>query len=450
MVKRNAKRDGAQGEGVRARLFNDLVYSFLKPWLVELNQQLDRRLVGTALGVILALVTHRHRNHGLLLSELGGYLLSPQQAVAGTKRLGRLLHAPGWSGATVDRFLDAHAAARLGQLEDQADVALAIWDQSVLEKPESIALDGLGPVRSTKAVRLKRIRPGFYNPPGGRPIMVPGLQWLQVLVAGMRGAPTLARQVWWTTRGERASDRRTVEQQLLRELSAAWGLRVWHIWDRGFAGRPWLTAAFYCGVRFVLRWPKHYQLVDETGQRRPAWHLTRGKRSWEHRLVWDARRRCERKVGIIAVPVQDDEHGQDLWLVVARPGAGREPWYLLTTQPIRSAADAWRVVFAYSRRWQIEMALRFQKCELAFESLRLVAWQTRAKLLGLASLAYAFLLTLLHPDYQSLTRWLLDAFCPRNGKRSRDTQAPLYRLRSALSRLWLTHPPPALTSLTSG
>ena len=34
-------------------------------------------------------------------------------------------------------------------------------------------------------------------------------------------------------------------------------------------------------------------------------------------------------------------------------------------------------------RWQIEMALRFQKCELAFESLRLVARETRAKLLGL-------------------------------------------------------------------
>ena len=207
MVKRNAKRDGAQGGGVRARLCNDLVYSFLKPWLVELNQQLDRRLVGSALGVVLALVIHRHRNHGLLLSELGGYLLSPQQAVAGTKRLGRLLHAPGWSGATVDRFLDAHAAARLGQLEDQGDLALAIWDQSVLEKPESIALDGLGPVRSTKAARLKRIRPGFYNPPGGRPVMVPGVHWLQVLVAGMRGVPTLARQVWWTTSAARLSTR---------------------------------------------------------------------------------------------------------------------------------------------------------------------------------------------------------------------------------------------------
>jgi len=450
MDKRNAKREGVQGEGVRARLLGELVYSFLKPWLVQLNQQLDRRLVHTALGVILALVVHRHRNHGLLLSELGGYLLSPQQAVAGTKRLGRLLHAPSWAAATVDRFLDAQAAARLRQLEDQGDVALAIWDQSVLEKPESIALDGLGPVRSTKAVRLKRIRPGYYNPPGGRPIMVPGLQWLQVLVAGMRGTPTLARQVWWTNRGERATDRCTVEQDLLRELSAAWGLRVWHIWDRGFAGRPWLTAAFYCGVRFVLRWPKAYQLVDEFGQLRPAWHLTRGKRSWEHRLVWDARRRCERKVGIIAVSVQDEEHRQDLWLVVARPGNGREPWYLLTSQPIRSAADAWRVVFAYSRRWQIEMALRFQKCELAFESLRLVAWDTRAKLLALASLAYAFLLTLLHPAYQPLTRWLLATFCPRNGKRSRETQAPLYRLRSALSRLWLTHPPPGLRSLTSG
>lgn len=42
--------------------------------------------------------------------------------------------------------------------------ALVIWDESVIEKPESIALEGLGPVRSSKAARLKRIKPGYFNP----------------------------------------------------------------------------------------------------------------------------------------------------------------------------------------------------------------------------------------------------------------------------------------------
>ena len=331
MSQRNPKRTNSQAEQVWSRLLSDLCYTFLKPWLSDLNNILDCRLVRTALGAVLALVMHRHRNHGLLLSELGGYLLKPQQAIAGTKRLSRLLHAAGWQAATVDDFLDRQAQAKLEALEQQAEVALAIRDESVLEKAESIALEGLGSVRSSKAARLKRIRPGFYNPPGGRPIMVPGLHWLQVLVAGMQGRPLLARQIWWTNRGEKATERRGVEQQLLKDLSANWGLGVWHIWDRGFAGRPWLTAVFYNAVRFILRWPKHYQLLDETGQARPAWQLTRGKRSWGHRQLWDARRRCQRKVGVIAVPVQDLEHQQDLWLVVARPGQGREPWYLLTS-----------------------------------------------------------------------------------------------------------------------
>ena len=67
-----------------------------------------------------------------------------------------------------------------------------IWDESVLEKPESIALEGLCLVRSSKAARLKRIKPGYCNPPGGPPVFVPGMQWLTVMVAGMTGPPTLA------------------------------------------------------------------------------------------------------------------------------------------------------------------------------------------------------------------------------------------------------------------
>lgn len=55
----------------------DLCYAFLRPLLVELNGRLDRRLVRTFLGLVIVIITHRHRNQGLLLSELGGYLLPP-------------------------------------------------------------------------------------------------------------------------------------------------------------------------------------------------------------------------------------------------------------------------------------------------------------------------------------------------------------------------------------
>ena len=45
------------------------------PILVKLNEELDRRLVKTFLGLVMAIIMHRHRNNGLLLSELGGDLL---------------------------------------------------------------------------------------------------------------------------------------------------------------------------------------------------------------------------------------------------------------------------------------------------------------------------------------------------------------------------------------
>ena len=39
-----------------------------------------------------------------------------------------------------------------------------------------------------------------------------------------------------------------------------------------------------------------------------------------------------------------------------------------------------------------------------------------------------------------MRRWLLRYFCHRTGKRARETPSPLYRLRMALSRLWLAYP----------
>ena len=56
---------------------SDRYYYHLKPLLVKLKAQMDRRLVGTFLGLSMAILMNRHSNHGLLLSELGGYLLEP-------------------------------------------------------------------------------------------------------------------------------------------------------------------------------------------------------------------------------------------------------------------------------------------------------------------------------------------------------------------------------------
>jgi len=437
---------GIQEKQGRSRQLENRLVELLWPILSKLNKQLDRRLVSTFLGLVMAIVMHRHRDHGLLLSELGGYLLGAEHCCAGTKRISNLIHSESWGAGSIETFLWQQGAQRVEEIWGQGERPLVIWDESVLEKPESLQAEGLCAVRSSKAVRLKRIKPGFFNPPGGRPIFVPGFHWLKILVIGRTGAPTLAHMRWWTTRGKEQSKKRDEEKLVLSYIDRIWGKEVLHVWDRGFAGNPWLTQAFLQGARFVLRWPKNYMLVDENGQLRKPGEISKGKRSWEHRYLWDARRRCKRKTGIIAFPVSDPTHNQPLWLVIVRR-KGQSPWYLLTNEPAYSPQLAWQIALTYARRWQVEMAIRYNKSELAFESPRLLKWQHRHKLLLITALAYAFLLSLLTPVLASLRSWLLRTFCHRTGKRSRETPAPLYRLRIALSFLWLTHPPPFFSYL---
>ena len=61
----------------------------------------------------------------------------------------------------------------------------------------------------------------------------------------------------------------------------------------------------------------------------------------------------------------------------------------------------------------------------------------------------AGVLSLVPPAYTPAQRWLLRFWCHRTGKRSRDASTPLYRLRSAVSRLWLAYLPSAHPVLQS-
>src|SRR3954447_15918625 len=225
--------------------------SFLATLLRTLEQQLDRRLVSTFLATLIAIVQWRNRAHGLLLSELGAYILTPEQAPAGTKRLSNLLRSSRWKAKLLANWLWQQADARFQALRASGEEPLLVWDGSVLEKPETLTNDDLCAVRSSKARRLKRIRPGFFNPPGGRPICVPGLHWLGLLVLGRSGAPTVAAMHWWTRRGARASDQQTQLQQVLRRSVETWGQTVRHIWDREFASGAWLRLMLESNIRFV-------------------------------------------------------------------------------------------------------------------------------------------------------------------------------------------------------
>jgi len=442
----NARKEQEQRQ--QAEVVADLCYRFVQPLLHSLYRRLDRRLVQTLLDLLFVIVTHRHRNHGLLLSELGGQLLDGEHAPAGTKRIHNLLRHAGWEAQVIYDYLWQRADQEVEQRLHPQDDVYVIWDESVIEKSESLKPERLCAVRSSKARRLKRIKPGFYNPPGGRPVFVPGFHWLQVIVTGLHGAPALAHVRFWTTRGAEQTTKRQEEQQILHQVAKRWGKMVIHIWDRGFAGAPWLGLALQSRVRFIVRWQKGYNLIAADGRVLKAWECTRGKRSLEQRMIYDAVRRCERKTGIVFVPVRVPDHPDvPLTLVVSRPGKGRTPWYLITNEPIQTVEDAWRIIFAYNRRWQVEVSIRYSKSELAFESPRLLKWERREKLLAIATLVQAFLFSLLVADFEPLRTRLLRAWCHRTGKRNRIKAIPLYRLRLALSSLWTAFRPSLLPRL---
>jgi Transposase DDE domain len=132
--------------------------------------------------------------------------------------------------------------------------------------------------------------------------------------------------------------------------------------------------------------------------------------------------------------VRQASYAGDLWVVVVRQGG--EPWYLITNKPVETEEQAWRIALIYTRRWQIELTFRYEKSELAVQSVRLWEWENREKLLLMVTLAYAFLLSLLDLSVELLRTWLLRQYCHRTGKRCREAKAPLYRLRWALSRFW--------------
>src|SRR5712691_3065235 len=98
-----------------AQEFTARLAQFLCPLLVELDHLLDKRLVRTFVQIIAVILTFRERANGLLLSELGGYLLSPAKAPAGTKRLSNLLHSAKWTAAMIARFLWQRASVQLSQ-----------------------------------------------------------------------------------------------------------------------------------------------------------------------------------------------------------------------------------------------------------------------------------------------------------------------------------------------
>jgi hypothetical protein len=138
---------GVQASPEIAQQISQQLTAFVKPLLVELDPRLDLRWVQSFLQTLHVLLQFRHRNQGLLPSEWGAYLASPHHAPAGTKRVSNLLHSPNWQPQQIEQYLCQQAGTRLEQWEQEEETALLLWDERVLQRPESIKVQGLCAVR---------------------------------------------------------------------------------------------------------------------------------------------------------------------------------------------------------------------------------------------------------------------------------------------------------------
>ena len=402
---------------------------FLLPLLVVLDRLLDKRLVRTFVQCCVAILRFRNHKYGLLLSELGSYLDGVRglstTAPAGTKRLGNLIRSVKWTVASIDQFLLNEADKEVKRLKAQGKRVLCLWDGSVLEKPESRALEGLCPVTSSKAKRLSRSSKGLvFNMPAVRPIMV----------AGMEGPVKVAGMSWWTTKGDYATKMREQEEALLRIYIRRWGNTLLHVFDRGYSSGPWIQLLQSLRVQFVIRWKKGHYFLDAKGNKKKLWQVGQGKRYIEHKVIFDLQTGVKLPCDIWWAPVWHPSYAYQLYVIKVR--VRKKVWYLVTNERVVTAEQAWEIVFTYRRRWQIETSFRYEKSELALESPRIWAFENRLKLLGIVTLVYAFLLHLLDPVYRMLRESVLRLKCHRTGKRCKTILAPLYRLRWAMSRLW--------------
>jgi hypothetical protein len=212
--------------------------TYLAPYSERLDAYLDRRVVGNLRATVVGIVQTRSE---LTTSELGSAICGPEHAEAGTQRLQRALHHQGWKSVVIEEVLWEQAEQKRKEMEQRGETPLCIWNSSVLEKPESVALDGWCSVRSSRVRRLARSRPGVFNRPG-IPVSVRGFEWESLVLVGKSGVPQVVAMRWWSREKGVSGQQRHQQEVLLGKAAQRWGDQVRHVFDRGYglSVRNWL------------------------------------------------------------------------------------------------------------------------------------------------------------------------------------------------------------------
>jgi hypothetical protein len=409
---------------------------YLSNLLEQLDAQLDKRLVRTFYNVFIAMLLSRNRSDALLLTELGALVLGPKRAKAGVKRVSNLFRSKKWDYKIIDLYLEDGLVVRLKDKREEGKSWLMLWDDSVLEKPESWFSEGLSPVHSKKGQRLTRIKTGYYEK--HKRICVPGFEWSGAVLTSLyaKEVPQICKMRWFATRGKYKEDSSEIFYCMFNALNKrvkSTPANVLHVFDRGYANGIFVERMLNFKAKFLVRWKKLNNLIDENGVKKNTYRLSVGQKAKDHRLIWDHIRKETRSVKILYRKVAHPWFPEvELYLVVVRDKRkGTSPMYLLTNDVIDTCGKAWEMFYAYMKRWDIEQVFRYGKSELGMESPRLWFFENRLKMLMLVTLVMDFLFRLLR-NFRDTMTVIMNVWCPRTGNRHRKTSMPIYRLRKAI------------------
>ncbi len=408
------------------------VQDFLHHHLDRLSKRMNIQTFRKLLLFAESMIRMEADKHALWMSHIATEVYGGDREPAGVKCFNRVLSNPHWSAYDIHRSLRDQGEEQATQIAKEVYIAL---DPSDWEKPESLKSEGLQKVVSPRARHLARPRRGFGGAPLLHPVCVPGFHFIAATLMGATGPGSLVDYRWW-----KKSPTESQQTMTLMEFTHSLAIRYQDmhpifLGDRGVGNRAILRQWGDGGIRFVVRFNDQVGLcAKQNGELLPAKQFFARKQGTVKCSIYDTRTRTQVTVRLLWCSVWLPDTVEPLTLVVVRHPNRKGSWRLVTNLPVNTSLQAMHIAEIYARRWQVEWSLRFLKSEMQGESPRIQVWERREKLVALAFLVYAYLVSLLithHP----LVQCILQAESHRTGRKTRLVIAPLYRLRAALRRL---------------
>lgn len=180
-----------------------------------------------------------------------------------------------------------------------------------------------------------------------------------------------------------------IAEESFRKLVGVLGRRGIYLMDRGFDGWELFSRLEPLEVRFITRLRGDRSILDESGEPIGLEEEVARRVPCSH---WMPHKKIALKIGY--TPVRIPNLKRTYTMVVAWFPDAKNPLMLLTTEPVRNALEAEKIVRWYFQRWSVEEAIRIAKQEMGLETVRVYAFHAIERLVQMAYLAMLVLVVI--------------------------------------------------------